>query len=438
MTIALVAVLVIGESEAEHFPKFGSGDPDAQGSETATRARARSGGYDAFISAQRTYPAEEIPPTLAQKARATFKQIAKNGDPGNNHFYRYGPQQDAVQPGVLAFTGATNTTASRVTALVIAPTCGSGNCRMWVGASGGGVWRTERRAGGDARAGPRSAARSRRTPSASLTADPNDPSGNTHLSRHGRGQSLQVRLRVRRRHLQDRRTAAATGRSSPRACVSNSTYACVTARPWTRSSDAAIRAIVVDPTNPNHIFVASALGVRGLSHAIGSGGTYPLPPNANESGVYESTDGGKTFTEVWDGNERRIRSASATSGSIRSIPKTRVRVRVRPGCVAALADARCARPRRTTSARSSPRGSSGGGTDRTMFALTVKNGQDADLPDRRRHRQQHPRRTSPSSGGRTTPTNPPRRSSRSQTAGVDSAGAETGIRSRPSTAAGSG
>ena len=44
VTIALVAVLVIGESEAEHFPKFGSGDPDAQGSETATPGEGPIGG----------------------------------------------------------------------------------------------------------------------------------------------------------------------------------------------------------------------------------------------------------------------------------------------------------------------------------------------------------------------------------------------------------
>ena len=53
VTIALVAVLVIGESEAEHFPKFGSGDPDAQGSETAAPGEGPIGGYEAYISAQR-------------------------------------------------------------------------------------------------------------------------------------------------------------------------------------------------------------------------------------------------------------------------------------------------------------------------------------------------------------------------------------------------
>src|SRR5207253_10503704 len=103
------------------------------------------GGFDAYLSAERTYPAEEIPPSVVQNARATFEKIAKSGDPsnGNNHWRAYGPQQNSIQPGVLAFSGATNATASRVTALVVAPTCTPGNCRLWVGVSGGGVWRTE-------------------------------------------------------------------------------------------------------------------------------------------------------------------------------------------------------------------------------------------------------------------------------------------------------
>jgi hypothetical protein len=63
-----------------------------------------------------------------------------------------------------------------------------------------------------------------------------------------------------------------------------------------------ISKIVIDPTNPSHIYVGSALGVRGLSHVIGNGGTTRFPPNANNVGLYESTDGGATFTEVWDGH----------------------------------------------------------------------------------------------------------------------------------------
>ena len=34
---------------------------------------------------------------------------------------------------------------------------------------------------------------------------------------------------------------------------------------------------------------------------IGNGGQISLEPGANPAGLYESTNGGSTFTEVWDG-----------------------------------------------------------------------------------------------------------------------------------------
>ena len=38
---------------------------------------------------------------------------------------------------------------------------------------------------------------------------------------------------------------------------------------------------------------------------IGNGGPTRFEPGANAPGLYESTDGGVTFTEVWDGNNPR-------------------------------------------------------------------------------------------------------------------------------------
>ena len=64
-----------------------------------------------------------------------------------------------------------------------------------------------------------------------------------------------------------------------------------------------INSIVIDPRNSSHMLVGSALGVRGLSHVIGAGGSSRFEPGANEPGVYESNDGGATFKEVWDGTK---------------------------------------------------------------------------------------------------------------------------------------
>src|SRR5207302_8721211 len=100
-------------------------------------------------SAAGTDPADGSPPGRVGNAKATFERIAavdaKTGDPGaKGHKWNfYGPTQAAVQPDVTAFSGATNTTASRVTALVVAPDCNARGCRIWVGVSGAGVRRTD-------------------------------------------------------------------------------------------------------------------------------------------------------------------------------------------------------------------------------------------------------------------------------------------------------
>src|SRR5437899_10778791 len=126
-----------------------AGDPDARSRSARTLpGEGPIGGYEAYKSAARTYPANVIPPSMVQNAKKTFDKIATQsaklaGPNSNNHWQSYGPIQTSVQPGVLSFSGATNATASRDTALVIAPTCVPGNCRLWVGSAGGGVWRTD-------------------------------------------------------------------------------------------------------------------------------------------------------------------------------------------------------------------------------------------------------------------------------------------------------
>jgi hypothetical protein len=81
-------------------------------------------------------------------------------------------------PDILTFTGTEYVTSGRITALGIAATCTVSNCRLYVGAAGGGVWRTDNALSN--------------TPTwtfvsgsfgtnaiGSLLVDPSDPSGNT-------------------------------------------------------------------------------------------------------------------------------------------------------------------------------------------------------------------------------------------------------------------
>src|ERR1044072_1734039 len=47
-------------------------------------------------------------------------------------------------PDILSFSGAPYTTSGRITAIAIDPSCSNRRCRVWVGAAGGGVWRTDK------------------------------------------------------------------------------------------------------------------------------------------------------------------------------------------------------------------------------------------------------------------------------------------------------
>src|SRR5438094_4893634 len=90
--------------------------------------------------ANRAYPASDVPFKLtvdAQKAWANVKSQA----PSAGVWTLLGPSGGNF-PDILTFSGRDYITSGRITVLAIAPTCTSNNCMLWVGAAGGGVWRT--------------------------------------------------------------------------------------------------------------------------------------------------------------------------------------------------------------------------------------------------------------------------------------------------------
>jgi hypothetical protein len=243
-----------------------------------------------------------------------------------------------------------------------------GNCRLWVATAGGGVWRTN-----DALAA---------SPSwtwltgvldlnsvGALVADPNNP--NTLYVGTGEGNRCSSGCEAGV-GIYKTTNGGNSWTKLPDACVSNATYSCA------NSGDAflgrGINQIVVDPTNPNHLFVGSALGVRGLSHTVGVGAeTQRFEPGANPVGVYESTDGGQTFTEVWNGNGSTF---GVTDVGLDPLDPTTV--------YASAFDQGLWRRSPSIDGTSSPTAfeqvfapqfAVGAGIDRTMFAATVKNGQ---------------------------------------------------------------
>src|SRR5947207_7303500 len=354
-----------------------AGERDAEStSARTTPGEGPIGGYEAYKSATRTYPANVIPMSMVQNAKKTFNKIAAQTAAntsstltGNNFWQSYGARQHSIPPGVLSFSGATNATASRDTALVIAPTCVSGNCRLWVGTAGGGVWRTDDALAADPSWTWLTGVLDLNSVGA-LVADPNDSSGNTLYVGTGEGNRCSSGCEAGV-GIYKTTNGGNSWTKLPDACVNNPTYSCA------NSGDAflgrGINQIVVDPTNSQHLFVGSALAIRGLSHVIGEPGeTQRFEPGADEPGLYESTDGGKTFTEVWDGTkpDGGISFGVTDVGLDPSVPSV-----VYVSAFDAGVWRRDAGAAQTAFQQVfAPQFFQGAGIDRTMFALTVKDG----------------------------------------------------------------
>src|SRR4029077_10724486 len=109
--------------------------------------------------------------------------------------------------------------------------------------------------------------------------------------------------------------------------LSSTVTALTTAGNGTYTGDAfagrSISSIVVDPTNANHLYVSSARGVRGVSSVTG-GGTSNPPTARPPFGLFESTDGGATFSFIWDGGAGCPATCNGTDplASIRGVHET--------------------------------------------------------------------------------------------------------------------
>ncbi len=288
--IALIAgtAFYVHERNEPHL-RFAKGDPDANNEMIAGNGGEAERGPGSEAEAEyleRAYPADEIPFQLTLNAQAAFNQIkAKGVGKGKNvpgQWTLIGPST-ANYPGVLTFSGADYTTSGRITALAVAPDCAPNGCRLWVGAAGGGIWRTDNALSG-------SGANWTFVSSGFAT---NAIGTLTYDAAHGvlyagTGEPN------------------ASGDSEAGMGIYKSTDGGNT---WTQLPGSAgygtgfygrsISSIVVDPTNANILYVGVARGVRGVSSV--TGGATSNPPVAAALGLYKSTDGGNTFSLIWNG-----------------------------------------------------------------------------------------------------------------------------------------
>ena len=183
---------------------------------------------------------------------------------------------DPLVPGDVTFTGAAATNAGRVTAMAVDPHCSiAATCRMWIAAAGGGIWRTN-----DALAPQPTwqAVDNGLTTSAfgSLVVDPSDPSGDTLYAGSGEANGSG-----------DSEAGVGLFRSTD----GGDSWGLVPGSAAV-ATDRAIGSIAISPDGST-IWIGTGLARHG-SAAVNGGRV--TPPNAPTLGLYESTDGGATFS----------------------------------------------------------------------------------------------------------------------------------------------
>src|ERR1043166_3672507 len=153
----IVAIAAIGVALAAAFAtssthsasggaRLAKAESDSWAEKAGLPNEGPEGTAEAAAYAERAYPALDIPFQLTLDAQHAWAKLqAKANGRGKNSPGQWtlaGPSK-ADMPGVLTFSGADYTTSGRITALAIDPNCSRSSCRIWAGAAGGGVWRTD-------------------------------------------------------------------------------------------------------------------------------------------------------------------------------------------------------------------------------------------------------------------------------------------------------
>jgi hypothetical protein len=287
-------------SRTAHLAVLKKGDADrikpGRNAETAIGANEKRGADstpDIERYLQRAYPADEIPMEATIAAQNAWAAL-NAGAHSSGSWQLIGPSK-ATYPGVLNALGdgAQYVTAGRVTAMAIGPTCVHGACPVYVAAAGGGIWRAK-----DGLAGSpnwKFVSGSFATNAiGSLVVDPTDPSGQTLYAGTGEpNASADSEAGVG--------IYKSTDGGDTWAKLSAMTTVAASSYTGGAFDGRSISSIVVDPTNASTIYVGSTRGVRGISSVLSGGATTNPPPPAPPYGLYKSTDGGNNFSFIWDG-----------------------------------------------------------------------------------------------------------------------------------------
>lgn len=300
VAIALAAVVTIEEQQHESFrlPHFMTLDRDAfrtalgkvsNGGEPESIDGAAQEAYD-----NRAYPAASIAAAQQVAAANAANAIGKLPGGKNTNWQEVGPS--GVPASALVASESTGATAGtiysgRTTAIAISPDCHANDCKIFIGAAGGGVWEADNALASQ----PNWQPSGNGIPSnaiGSIVFDPNDPKGQTLYvgtgEPNGSGDSEAGVGLYKSTDFGKSWTLVAGSTASTAPCTDNpASLTCPVA------TGRSIGAIAIDPANPSHIFIGTDVARHGSSSV--NGGRF-TPPGGAQVGLYESTDGGASFS----------------------------------------------------------------------------------------------------------------------------------------------
>jgi hypothetical protein len=294
------AHFALGRLNAVHEGGQGANSGEGDAAEAATQAYS-----------DRAYPADGISIDQIKGAISADNVVEQRSAAlKNDSWNSIGPNTLNVDRlGTQAFNKATQW-SGRVTALAVDPKCRATQCRLYVAAAGGGVWRSTN-ALSDTPLWQQITAGIPTNAIGSIAIDPNDTSGKTIYVGTGEANSS---------------GDSEAGLGLYKSTDGGDHWALVPGS-FAAANNRSIAWIAIQPGNANHILIGTRSGTRGISSNGGGGAVSPTPaPPA--TGVYNSTDGGTTFALTRAGsinevkfdplNANTVYAAQASTGLIRS------------------------------------------------------------------------------------------------------------------------
>ena len=278
-TLALAAVAYFGLHNREAPRRARHHNTHAMALAFAQNAREsedRAGIEQARLE-DKSFPADFVDFKIRQNVALAFDAVAKRPGGKKGNWQALGPQTSSV-PGPVTYTGVPNIVSGRITALALSPACGEGgggNCRIFVAAAGGGVWTSEDPLGD----GMHWRSSNDGIPTnaiGSLAFDPSDRKGRTLYA--GTGEANQS-------------ADSEAGVGLFRTTDAGKSWS-VLPGSVPVAHDRSIAAVGIDPSNSRHILIGTNTGIHG---GASSGGGATVPPGPAVA-LYESVDGGLTFT----------------------------------------------------------------------------------------------------------------------------------------------